>query len=73
MFLKKLKSLSGIKNIKAHIFRIQANNSVLCGCFCIGFIDIMLADKKLANFTNLFSPYGFKKNDDIILTYFKDE
>ena len=73
MFLKKLKNFSGIKSIKAHIFRVQANDSVLCGYFCIGFIDIMLADKKLTDFTNLFSPYGFKKNDDTILTYFKDE
>ena len=45
----------------------------MCGCFCIGFIDFMLAGKKLTDFTNLFSPYDFKKNDDIILTYFKDE
>ena len=30
------------KNIKANIFRIQANNSVMCGYFCIGFIDFMV-------------------------------
>ena len=28
------------------MFRIQANNSIMCGYFCIGFIDFMLADKK---------------------------
>ena len=61
------------KNIKANIFRVQANNSVMCGYFCIGFIDFMLAGKKLTNFTSLFSPYDFKKNDNIILSYFKDE
>ena len=60
------------KNIKANIFRIQANNSVMCGYFCIGFIDFMLANKKLTDFTNLFSPYNFDKNDQIILSYFKD-
>ena len=27
------------KNIKANIFRVQANDSVLCGYFCIGFIN----------------------------------
>ena len=33
----------------------------------------MLAGKKLSDFTSLFSPYDFKKNDNIILRYFKDE
>ena len=44
----------------------------MCGYFCIGFIDFMLEDKKLTDFTNLFSPYGFDKNDQIIFSYFKD-
>ena len=61
------------KNIIANIFRVQANNSVMCGYFCIGFIDFMLAGNKLTDFTSLFSPYDFKKNYDIILSYFKDE
>ena len=70
---EKIKEFIRNKNIKANIFRIQANNSLMCGYFCIGFIDFMLADKKLTEFTNLFSPNSFKKNDDIILCYFKDE
>ena len=44
----------------------------MCGYFYIGFIDLMLADKKLNDFTNIFSPYDFDKNDCIILSYFKD-
>ena len=40
------------------------------GYFCIGFIDFMFAGKKLTDYTNLFSPYDFKKNDNIILIYF---
>ena len=40
----------------------------MCGYFCIGFIDFMLAGKKLTDYTNLFSPHDFKKNDDIILS-----
>ena len=59
--------------MKANIFRIQANDSVMCGCFCIGFIDFMLAGKKLTDFRNLLSPYDFEKNYDIVLSYFKDE
>ena len=68
MFLKKLKNLS---RIKANTFRVQANNSVIRSYFRTGLIDFMLAGKKFTDFTNLFSPYDFKKNDDIILTYFK--
>ena len=60
------------KNIIANIFRVQANNSVMCGYFCIGFIDFIVAGKKLIDFTSMFSPYDFKKNDEIILHYFKD-
>ena len=70
---EEIKELIGNKNIKANIFRIQGNNSVMCGYFCIRFIDFMLAGKKLTDFTSLFSPYDFKKNDNIILSYFKDE
>ena len=69
---KEIKKFIGNKNIKTNIFRIQANNSIMCGYFCIGFIDFMLAGKTLIDYTNLFSPYDFDKNDQIILSYFKD-
>ena len=69
---EEIKEFIGNKNIKANIFRVQANNSVMCGYFCIGFIDFMLAGKRLTDFTNLFSPHDFKKNDSIIFSYFKD-
>ena len=61
------------KNMKTNILRVQANDSVMYGYFCIEFIDFMLAGEKLTDFTNLFSPHDFKKNDHIILTYFKNE
>ena len=69
---EEIKEFIGNKNIKANIFQVRANNSVMCGYFCIGFIDFMLADKKLTDYTNMFSPYDFDKNDKIILSYFKD-
>ena len=47
----------GNKNIICNIFRLQANNSVMSGYFCTGFIDLMLAGKKLTDFTSLFSNY----------------
>ena len=67
---KEIKAFINNKNIKTNIFRIQAYDSVMCGYFCIGFIDFMLVGKTLTEYTNLFSPYGFKKNDNIILSYF---
>ena len=57
-------------SITTIIFRIQPYDSIMCGYICIGFIDFMLAGKILTEYTNLFSPDNFKKNDDIILNYF---
>ena len=70
---KEIKEFIGNKNIKGNIFGVQANNSVMFEYFCIGFIDFILAGKKLTDFTSIFSPYNFKKNDGVILRYFKDE
>ena len=41
----------------------------MCGHFCIGFIDFMLARNTLTEYTNLLSPNNFKENYDIILNY----
>ena len=68
---KEVKNFIGNKDIKANIFRIQAYNLIMCGYFCIGFIDFMLAGKTLIDFTSLFSPHNFEKNDKIILKYFE--
>ena len=68
-----IEEFPGNKNIKTNIFQIQEDNSIMCGYFCIGFIDFMLAGKKLTDYTNLFSPNDFKKNDNTILSYFKNE
>ena len=57
---EEIKTFVGNKNIIANIFRVQANNSVMFGYFCIGFIDFMLTAKNLTDFTNVFSPYDFK-------------
>ena len=43
----------------------------MCGYFCVEFIDFMFAGKSLIDFTSLLFPYDFKKNDKIILAYFK--
>ena len=67
---KEIKRFIRNGNIKTNIFRMQAYDSQICGSFCIGFIGFMRAGKTFTDFTNLFSPNNFKRNDDIILKYF---
>ena len=68
---EEIKESFGNKN-KVNIFRVQTNDSVMSGYFCIGFIGFMLAGEKLTDYKNLFSPHDFRKSDDIILSYFKN-
>ena len=67
----KLSSLKRIK--KSNIFRIQAYDSIVCGYFCMEFINYMFKGKTLLDNTNLFSPNDFKKNDRVIKRIFKNE
>ena len=43
----------------------------MCGYLCIGFVDCMLKDKILLEYTNLFSPDDYEKNDKIISKYYQ--
>ena len=70
LILKRIKTLISNKNFKTNVFRIQAYNSIMCGYFCIEFIDFMLAGKTFTEYTNLFLLNNFKKIVDIILNYF---
>ena len=47
------------KKIITNIYRIQAYDSIMCGYFCIGFINFMFNGKSLTDYTNLFSPNDF--------------
>ena len=67
---KEIKTFIKNKNVKTNIFRIQAYDSLMCRYFCIAFIDFMLNGKSLTEYTKLFSPNDFKKNDDTVLNYF---
>ena len=57
------------KKIITNIYRIQAYDSIMCCYFCIGFINFMFNGKSLTDYTNLFSPNDFNKNDNIIRKY----
>ena len=45
----------------------------MCGFYFIAFIEYMLTGKNLLDYTNLFSPNDYKKNEKIIYKYFKDK
>ena len=68
---KEIRRFIGKKNVKTNIYRIQAYASMMCGYFCIGFIDFMLKGKSLIDYTYLFSLNDYGKNDKIILIYFQ--
>ena len=44
----------------ASFYRIQAYDSIMCGSFCIGFINIMFNGNSLTDYTSLFSPNDLK-------------
>ena len=62
---------SSLERIESNIFRIQAYDSIMCGYFCIEFINYMVKGKELLDYTNLFSPNGFKNNDRVIKRIFR--
>ena len=53
--LEEIKKLIGKKNIIANNYRIQACHSIMCGCFCIGFITFIPKCQSLLDYTKLFS------------------
>ena len=59
--------------LKVIYLELQAYDSIMCGYFCIKFINYMLKGKTLLDYTNLFSPNDFKKNNQIIKRIFKNE
>ena len=68
---KEIRKFVGNESVITNIYRIQEYNSVMCRYFCIAFIDFMLKSKSLLEYTNLFSPNKYKKDDKIILKYFQ--
>ena len=68
---KEIKKFVGNDNIKTNIYITQAYDSIMCGYFCIGFIDFILRCKSLLEYTMLYSPDEYKNNDKLILKYFQ--
>ena len=70
-YSRKIKQFIVNKNIITNIYRIQANDLIMCGYFCIGFIDSLLKSKSLLDYTNLFPPNDCDKDHKVILKYFQ--
>ena len=51
---REIKTFINSKNIKRNIFKMQAYDSIMCGYFCIGFINFMFPGKTLTKYTNIF-------------------
>ena len=49
------------KKIITNTYRIQAYDPIMCGYYCIGFINFMFNGKSLTDDTYLFSPNDLKK------------
>ena len=69
--LKEIRKFIWKRNVKTNIYRIQTSNSIMCGYFCIEFIDFMLKGITLLEYTNLFSTNEYKKHEKIMLTHFQ--
>ena len=50
---------------------MQGYDLIMCRYFCIRFIDFMLKGKSLLDYTNLFFPNEYEKNDKLMLKYFQ--
>ena len=68
---KEIKMFIGNKNITTNIFRVQELDSIMCGYFCIRFIDFMFKGTSLLEYSNLFSSNDYEKSDKVILKYFQ--
>ena len=49
------------ENLVTNIYRIEAHDSIICGYFCIAFIDFMPKGKSLLNYTKSNSPNKYEK------------
>ena len=57
---KEIRKFIGNKNVITNIYKMQAYDSIMCGYFCIGFIDFILKGKSLLEYTNIFPPNDYE-------------
>ena len=60
IFLKKFKANSKINQL---LIIIQSDDFIMCGLYCIAFIEHMIPRKILLDYTNIFSLNDYKNNE----------
>ena len=60
-------------SITHNVFRIQNDDFIMCEFYFIAFIEDMIPRNVLLDYTNLFSPNDYQKNDKTIYNYLKEE
>ena len=68
---KEIKNFIGNKKITRIIYKIKANDSIVCGYFCIRLFDFIVKSKSLLDYANSFSPSKYAKNEKITTEYFQ--
>ena len=68
---KEIKKFIGNKDVVTNIYRLQIYDSIMREYFRIGFIDFILKGNSLLEYTNLFSPNDYEKNDKITFKHFQ--
>ena len=68
---KEIRKFIGNKNIITNVYRIQTYDSIMCGYLLVGFIDFILKNKSLSEYTNLFSLNDYEKNDKLLPKHFQ--
>ena len=68
---KEIRKFIANKNIIKNIYRIHIYKLIMCGYFCIGFMDFMFKGKSFLDYSNLVSSNNYEKNDQIILKQFQ--
>ena len=59
------------KDFISNTYRIQELYSIMCGYFCIGFLNHMFDGGNFEDFISRFDPNDFTKNDEIIINILK--
>ena len=49
-------------SITHKIFKMQSDDSIVCGSYCVTFMEYIVAEKFLLDYTNLFYLNDYKKN-----------
>ena len=55
------------------MFKIQSDEFLMSGFYCIVLIEYMIIGKGLLEYNNLFSPNDYRKDEKIMWMYFKSK